>query len=641
MELPVANLTTIYFSRDKLACSACLPADVVLCVDPSKVAPHQCSDNTDQPFEFSFVEATLTAVVKDGCYFRYTFEYNETLVEGGDPLSNSDISGVFCKGCLVSYMEEIVGNEPTVEIVEGVGVKFTSPHGCEFTFATGCEGVCNTTTVTDTSTIDMSISGIPPAPYVISGAVKISADAGNTISAHADGIYSSNNILTVTDTATVNLTITGAAPQALSADVKLSTATVNNQTVAVGDGLHTPPSWSFGGSVRFVLAAANTLVYNQATTISANTADGADNSSLSLTGGGLATLTRGAQLQLAGNEEATNPGRAFLSAGDVVGGQVGIRAPNNTGYVYVETGGSEKWRFSGVGTALLQSKVSAGYITNSTVDGADNAEIGLGGGGAIGGLRGATLYAYGNEHATLAGKVIFEAGNVAGGSIRLNTGANLTRWEVDENGVLFYYAPGNASIIAANTTDGVDTSNLYIAGGGSNLVSRGAYLRICGNEAATSEGDLEFHTGNIAAAEIRIHAATLAGGTSPLVATINHSGTIYTGTAVADVDTEGLNITATGTVIGDAKILVDKINTIGFGSAATGIKPSNAWVDGQMIFIVNLVANDIKLYPESAIVNLVVNGVALAVGASTNLATLKSYMMFRNGGGQWIVTTLN
>lgn len=47
------------------------------------------------------------------------------------------------------------------------------------------------TTVSDTSSIDMSISGAghPGSSYIISGAVKISADANNAVSIHADGIY--------------------------------------------------------------------------------------------------------------------------------------------------------------------------------------------------------------------------------------------------------------------------------------------------------------------------------------------------------------------------------------------------------------------------------------------------------------------
>lgn len=41
---------------------------------------------------------------------------------------------MFCKGCLATYIEDLVGNEPFFTDNEDGTVTFTSPHGCEFTF---------------------------------------------------------------------------------------------------------------------------------------------------------------------------------------------------------------------------------------------------------------------------------------------------------------------------------------------------------------------------------------------------------------------------------------------------------------------------------------------------------------------------
>lgn len=58
-------------------------------------------------------------------------------------------------------------------------------------------------------------------------------------------------------------------------------------------------------------------------------------------------------------------------------------------------------------------------MTGSTSDAADDAQIMIGGGGAIGSTRGASVDVAGNEHATLGGFVRLSAGNVSGAKVQL------------------------------------------------------------------------------------------------------------------------------------------------------------------------------------------------------------------------------
>lgn len=129
-------------------------------------------------------------------------------------------------------------------------------------------------TVIDTSTIDFTASG--PYNHTITGVVRVSADVGNIIEIHSDGIYATVDgivceqiadftvgapvvfgvtqlvgddcelhtvpptVISVLDTPSVNMTITGApGSQVISADVKISSASGNVTTINV-DGVYTP-----------------------------------------------------------------------------------------------------------------------------------------------------------------------------------------------------------------------------------------------------------------------------------------------------------------------------------------------------------------------------------------------------------------
>lgn len=131
----------VYQSEARLACGNCLPATVILCISSQIVANQLCSDDTDQPFTYTFIEASVVSQTKvpgscGSSIWKYTICYDEDQIIEGQTLSASDITGIFCKGCLAQWVEDKVGNEIGVEVEAGV-VTIISQHGCETSFNTG------------------------------------------------------------------------------------------------------------------------------------------------------------------------------------------------------------------------------------------------------------------------------------------------------------------------------------------------------------------------------------------------------------------------------------------------------------------------------------------------------------------------
>lgn len=99
-------------------------------------------------------------------------------------------------------------------------------------------------------------------------------------------------------------------------------------------------------------------------TIVADTADGADNKYLALGGGGAAGSTRGAFLELHGNEEAST-GIATLSCGNVAGGQVSIRS-TGTQAINLTTNNLLRWTVNGTTGDVESDATNGGHIRIQT-----------------------------------------------------------------------------------------------------------------------------------------------------------------------------------------------------------------------------------------------------------------------------------
>lgn len=98
-----------FCTSDDLDCGD-LPANVILCVDPSVVATDGLKDDT-----YGFINAQVTdkACKQKNCskscntkkYWRYTFVYQSDAVQDGVVLTSTHVNGVFCDGCLLHYIQ--------------------------------------------------------------------------------------------------------------------------------------------------------------------------------------------------------------------------------------------------------------------------------------------------------------------------------------------------------------------------------------------------------------------------------------------------------------------------------------------------------------------------------------------------------
>ena len=149
--------------------------------------------------------------------------------------------------------------------------------------------------------------------------------------------------------------------------------------------------------------------------IASNTSDGADNSAVSISGGGGPFTSRGAVVNLFGNEHSTNPGQLNMYAGD-------------TGFISLSTGGTTRLQVLQNGRILINGAgdsgnpvsvngniyTNANFVTPGTLIGTAGSGLGLlndtdtkftrlyGGSTAT---SGAFIEAYGANHATRAGEL--------------------------------------------------------------------------------------------------------------------------------------------------------------------------------------------------------------------------------------------
>lgn len=255
-----------------------------------------------------------------------------------------------------------------------------------------------------------------------------------------------------------------------------------------------------GGTSVPLLDAANTWsttqTFNSNINLSAptagilqTTADGFDNASIAVGGGGGITTARGALINAYGNEHATLPGRLLLQAGD-------------TAAQMLLVGGAA------AATSLI--------IRNNTPDGADSGVVAIAGGGAITDTaRGAYVNVYGNEHSTQPGHILLSPGSVGGG-VKISGNVYLT---VAGQNNIFGAASAATSLRIGNTTpDGSDSGDLQLYGGGNNSdAARGAYLNLYGNEHATQGGNLLLQSGS--AGQVKIVGASVFTSTATFLAT--------------------------------------------------------------------------------------------------------------------------
>lgn len=134
-----------YSSTSNLSCSCTLPADVILCVTPSLVAPPPPPPEGIaigvEPFDFTGIPATLIAVSTANCINTYTFEYNDDyLADGAEALVPGDIEGVQCIGCRELWLMGLIAAK-SICFVDSDTIEFTElESGCVTAEAVGGEG---------------------------------------------------------------------------------------------------------------------------------------------------------------------------------------------------------------------------------------------------------------------------------------------------------------------------------------------------------------------------------------------------------------------------------------------------------------------------------------------------------------------
>lgn len=123
----------------------------------------------------------------------------------------------------------------------------------------------------DTATVSTTIVG-----GAISSSVKISSIAGNSITSQIDGIWAPSFVetpLTATDSSTVDLTASGSENHTLVADVKIS-ADSGNQIFIHGDGLYVSDATTYliaGSNITITGSGSSGSPYVIAASVSANT----------------------------------------------------------------------------------------------------------------------------------------------------------------------------------------------------------------------------------------------------------------------------------------------------------------------------------------------------------------------------------
>jgi len=98
--------------------------------------------------------------------------------------------------------------------------------------------------------------------------------------------------------------------------------------------------------------------------INTNTSDGSDSSRVRINGGGGNGTTRGAQLELQGNEHSFG-GDAYLTAGNSTGAILTLDAPHSSGYITLSSVGTERMRIDSNGKIFMNEGLPFAWTDSS------------------------------------------------------------------------------------------------------------------------------------------------------------------------------------------------------------------------------------------------------------------------------------
>lgn len=305
---------------------------------------------------------------------------------------------------------------------------------------------------------------------------------------------------------------------------------VRSSNGAITFGSNSVESWRINSSGQIIQNGTNGGIIGigrDGYGVYANTSDGADNLSVVVAGGGANAATRGAWLQLYGNEHAS-VGAVVLSTGSGAG-HLDLKLNNASSLLRVTgTGGGNRWYFDDAGRFVQDGTSGSDIVLNNsdaiirqgTSDTTDNKSITVAGGGGTSNTRGGKISVYGNEYASVGGAVTIVGGGVTTGAITLQTQsssadinfqtAGNNRWGLTGGSGHFWQDTSTGGDIVFNVTSGLirqgtsdasDNKSLTVAGGGASGSSRGGQIELYGNENANT-GKVILRAGNIAGGTI-------------------------------------------------------------------------------------------------------------------------------------------
>lgn len=654
----MALKTVVYLTCDVLPCATKYPAEVILCIDSAKVAPHLCQDgSTEQTWEYRYIDAILVNVTKpcNSCTYKYEFSYDDSQILTGQTLYATDINGIYCKGCDTKYFEDLAGDEITFTSEDDGSITITTQHGCTFNFFPGESSL----SVTDTNSVDLTLTAGPSK--VLTADVKVSADVGNEIEIRADGIFAdfTNTFVPPTDDSTdLGTTLLRFRNLYLSDSLRLpnevfiqarnfaGTTWIDLLKLDASDNtyINAPASneitfnidalerWAISATGEFAQDSLNgsDIVFNKTQgIIRQGTSDGLDNAAVELYGGGAASITRGAYIVIKGNEYATNPGNLELRSGNIATADINLEASDDIVFV---VNALNSWRIDG-GDQGLHFEQAASIIRAETSNGVDTYELSICGGGDDDTGRGAYLRLSGNEHAN-NGNVLLTTGADAGAVLALNadstTGqidfqvnAAATRWSINSSGQFVQNATNGGPIVFAvtdgvirsNTSNGTDNKSVSIGGGGDISGSRGAYVQMFGNEYAAIGGDIYISAGNAVGGSVFIGFTESTGlielqnASAATIWSLNNSGDlnqnatnggnlVFNRANKAVIDKITTGISAAGATQGTATALANIVNVVSTSAAgANGVVLPTA-VAGAGYYVFNDdSADNVLVYP--------------------------------------------
>jgi hypothetical protein len=336
---------------------------------------------------------------------------------------------------------------------------------------------------------------------------------GTSIVGTATAFLISTNTTDASDTKAITLTGGGAAgssrggavevygnENANTGKVILRAGNVSGGTIDLATGGAT--RWQVDISGNLVQDATNGLdiVFNNSlAVIRQGTTDGSDNKVVVVAGGGAQGHTRGAYLQVFGNEYGSSlSGWHRVLTGSASGASIELAINSSTGF-------------------LVLSGPTDFQAVRETVDGSDNKTFLVTGGGGASTTRGSYLLSYGNESAG-TGALVLAGGAVSGGNllfrlshssanIQVQNSSNNPMWIFAHDGTFVQGTTGASDIVGQVTNFTIrhvnNTSNLILAGGSSAAHGSGTYITLGGGSSAnatvmgSTTGSVRLGTGGV------------------------------------------------------------------------------------------------------------------------------------------------